>query len=169
MPLPGSGSKGVDRGSDTPLAEAERQEGRKMENKVLTVCPYCGAGCHINLVTESGKIVRAEGAPGRTNESQLCLKGLYGWEYLNDTKTLSPRLKRPMIREQRSQPFREVSWDEAIEFASSRMRAIKEKYGPDAIMHTGSARGPGNEANYVMQKYVRAAVGTNNIDHCARI
>lgn len=140
-----------------------------MENKTLTVCPYCGAGCHINLVTENGKIVRAEGANGRTNQGELCLKGLFGWEYLNDTKTLSPRLKRPMLRYSRDEQFQEVSWDEAIGYAAKRMREIKEKYGPDAIMHTGSARGPGNEANYVMQKYVRAAVGTNNIDHCARI
>lgn len=140
-----------------------------MEKTTLTVCPYCGAGCHINLVTENGKILRAEGANGRTNESQLCLKGMYGWEYLNDTKTLTPRLKRPMLRTSRSDDFREVSWDEAIEFTSSRLSAIKQKYGPDAIMATGSARGPGNEANYVMQKFMRAVVGTNNIDHCARI
>lgn len=140
-----------------------------MEKSVLTVCPYCGAGCHINLVTDNGKIVRAEGAPGRTNESQLCLKGMFGWEYLNDTKALTPRLKKPLLRHSRDEDFHEVEWDEAIQFAASRLLAIKEKYGPDAIMHTGSARGPGNEANYVMQKFTRAVVGTNNVDHCARI
>lgn len=140
-----------------------------METRTLTVCPYCGAGCHLNLVTENGRIIRAEGAPGRTNESQLCLKGLYGWEYLNGNNSLSPRLRKPLLRRSRSEPLQEVSWDEAIGFAAGRMREIKQKYGPDAIMHTGSARGPGNEANYVMQKYVRAAVGTNNVDHCARI
>jgi len=120
-------------------------------------------------VTENGKIVRAEGAPGRTNEGELCLKGMFGWEYLNDTKALSPRLKRPLIRYSRDAEFKEASWEEAIGFASSRLMEIKQKYGPDAIMHTGSARGPGNEANYVMQKFARAVVGTNNIDHCARI
>jgi formate dehydrogenase major subunit len=140
-----------------------------MEKKTLTVCPYCGAGCHLNLVTENGRIVRAEGAQGRTNEGELCLKGLFGWEYLNDTKVLSPRLKRPMLRHSRDAAFQEVSWDEAIDFAATRLKEIKRKYGPDAIMATGSARGPGNEANYVMQKFIRAAVGTNNIDHCARI
>ena len=140
-----------------------------MEKKVETICPYCGAGCHLNLVTQNGKIVRAEGAPGRTNEGQLCLKGLYGWEFLNDTKVLSPRLKKPLIRYSRSEPFQETSWEEAIRFASTRLMEIKKKYGPDAIMATGSARGPGNEANYVMQKLVRAVCGTNNIDHCARI
>ena len=137
--------------------------------KTLTVCPYCGAGCHINLVTENGKIIRAEGANGRTNQGELCLKGMFGWEYLNDTKTLTPRLKKPLIRYSRSDDFHEASWDEAIGFAAGRLTEIKAKYGPDSIMATGSARGPGNEANYVMQKLMRAAIGTNNIDHCARI
>ncbi len=74
-----------------------------------------------------------------------------------------------MIRRERGGKFEAVSWDEAIEFASSRLAAIKAKYGPDAIMTTGSARGPGNEANYVMQKFARAVIGTNNVDHCARV
>jgi formate dehydrogenase major subunit len=140
-----------------------------MEEKVLSVCPYCGAGCALYLVTNKGKIVRAEGAPGRTNEGELCLKGLYGWEFLNDPKPLSPRLKKPMLRHSRESRFHEVSWSEAIDFASSRLLEIKRTHGPDSIMMTGSARGPGNEANYVMQKFARAAVGTNNIDHCARV
>jgi formate dehydrogenase major subunit len=121
------------------------------------------------LVTENGKIVRAEGGPGRTNEGALCLKGLYGWDFLNDTKRLSPRLQRPLLRRSRDADFQEVSWDEAIGFAAGRLQEIKQKYGPDSIMATGSARGPGNEANYVMQKFMRAVIGTNNIDHCARV
>lgn len=140
-----------------------------MEKKTLTVCPYCGAGCHLNLVTDNGKIVRAEGADGRTNQGELCLKGMYGWEYLNDTKALTPRLKKPLLRYSRDAEFHEASWDEAIGFVAKRLTEIKAKYGPDAIMSTGSARGPGNEANFVMQKLVRAVFGTNNIDHCARI
>ena len=88
---------------------------------------------------------------------------------MNDTNLLTPRLKSPMIRRERGGKFEAVSWDEAIEFASSRLSAIKAKYGPDAIMTTGSARGPGNEANYVMQKFARAVIGTNNVDHCARV
>lgn len=140
-----------------------------MEQKTLAICPYCGAGCHINLVAENNKIVRAEGAMGRTNQGELCLKGMYGWEYLNDTKCLSPRLKRPMIRRTRDSQFEEVSWDEAISYTAKRLSELKSKYGPDSIMLTGSARGPGNEANYVMQKFARAVVGTNNIDHCARV
>lgn len=138
-----------------------------MENKVLTVCPYCGAGCQLYLVVENNKIVRAEPANGRTNEGNLCLKGHYGWDFLNDPKILTSRLKKPMIR--KNGQLKEVEWDEAISYTASRLSEIKEKYGPDAIMGTGSARGPGNEANYIMQKFMRAAIGTNNVDHCARV
>lgn len=138
-----------------------------MENKVLTVCPYCGAGCNLYLVVEDGKIVRAEPANGRTNEGNLCLKGHYGWDFLNDPKILTARLKKPMIR--KNGQLEEVSWEEAIDFTSSKLKEIKEKYGPDSIMGTGCARGSGNEANYVMQKFMRAVIGTNNVDHCARV
>ncbi|MGT3177292.1 formate dehydrogenase subunit alpha [Yersinia enterocolitica] len=138
-------------------------------HKALTVCPYCGSGCKINLLVENGKVVGAEGANGVTNQGELCLKGYYGWDFLNDTKLLTPRLKQPMIRRQKGGKLEAVSWDEAIEFASSKLRAIKEKYGPEAIMHTGSSRGPGNETNYVMQKFARAVTGSNNIDCCARV
>ena len=101
--------------------------------KVITVCPYCGTGCKINLLVENDKVVGAEGANGRTNEGQLCLKGYYGWDFLNDTNLLTPRLKSPMIRRERGGKLESVSWDEAIEFASSRLSAIKAKYGADAI------------------------------------
>ena len=138
-----------------------------MEEKILTVCPYCGGGCQLYLVVKDGQIVRAEAANGRTNEENLCLKGYYGWDFLNDPQLLTSRLKHPMIR--KNGELAEVSWDEAIKFIAERLLTIKAKYGPDAIMGTGSARGPGNEANYVMQKFMRAVIGTNNIDHCARV
>ncbi|WP_342440038.1 formate dehydrogenase subunit alpha [Paenibacillus sp. FSL L8-0436] len=138
-----------------------------MENKVLTVCPYCGSGCQMNLIVEEGKIVGAEPADGRTNEGNLCLKGHYGWDFLNDPQILTARIRKPMIR--KAGTLAEVSWEEAIQYTAEKLTAIKEKYGPDAIMGTGSARGPGNEANYVMQKFMRAVIGTNNVDHCARV
>lgn len=137
--------------------------------KVITVCPYCGSGCKINLLVENNKVVGAEGANGVTNQNQLCLKGFYGWDFLNDTKLLTPRLKQPMIRRQRGGEFEAVSWDEAIAYASSRLKAIKEQHGPDSIMLTGSSRGTGNESNYIAQKFARAVIGTNNIDCCARV
>lgn len=136
---------------------------------VITVCPYCGSGCKINLLVENGKVVGAEGANGVTNQGELCLKGYFGWDFLNDRKLLTPRLKRPMIRRQRGAQLEAVSWDEAISFAATRLKAIKEKHGADSIMMTGSSRGTGNESNYVAQKFARAVIGTNNIDCCARV
>jgi formate dehydrogenase major subunit len=123
----------------------------------------------MNLLVEDGAIVGAEGAHGVTNEGELCLKGYYGWDFLNDTKLLTPRLKKPLLRRHRGEDLKEVSWDEAIQFTASRLQEIKHKYGADSIMLTGSARGSGNESNYVMQKFTRAVIGTNNIDHCARV
>lgn len=138
-----------------------------MEKKVLTVCPYCGAGCNLYLVVKDGKIIKAEPADGRTNEGNLCLKGYYGWDFLNNPKLLTSRIERPMIR--KNGKLEEVSWEEAIGFTASKLKEIKEKYGPDSIMGTGCARGSGNEANYIMQKFMRATIGTNNVDHCARV
>jgi formate dehydrogenase major subunit len=140
--------------------------------EIQSTCAYCGAGCQIlfRVDTEQNKILEALPAKGRTNDGTLCLKGWYGWDYLNDPQILTKRLKKPMIRKGgRSSPFEEVEWDEAISYVAKRLGDIKKKYGPDSIMGTGSARGAGNEANYIMQKFMRACIGTNNVDHCARI
>ena len=140
--------------------------------EVRTTCPYCGAGCQImfKVDVETNKIIEAVPADGRTNAGTLCLKGHYGWDYLNDPQILTKRLRKPMIRKEgKKSPLVEVSWEEAIDFVAKKLTEIKETYGPDTIMGTGSARGPGNEANYLMQKFMRAAIGTNNVDHCARI
>lgn len=137
--------------------------------KITTVCPYCGAGCKMKLVVDNGKIIRAEAADGVTNQGELCLKGYYGWDFLNDTKLLTPRLSQPLIRRQKGGKFEAVSWDEAIRYTAQRLQQIKDKHGASAIMHTGSSRGTGNETNYVMQKFARAVIGTNNVDCCARV
>ena len=136
--------------------------------KHMAVCPYCGAGCKLNLLVEDGQVVGAEGLDGITNQGELCLKGMHGYDFINDTRILTPRVLHPMMRESRNQPLKRVSWDTALNFVAEKLMDIKAKYGPDAIMLTGSSRGPGNEANYVMQKLTRAVVGTNNIDNCAR-
>ncbi|TDQ57007.1 formate dehydrogenase alpha subunit [Mesocricetibacter intestinalis] len=137
--------------------------------KVITVCPYCASGCKINLLVENNKIVGTEAAMGLTNQGELCLKGYYGWDFVSDTKILTPRLTQPMIRYKRGEAFTPVSWDEAISYTASRLQEIKQKYGKDSIMVTGSSRGSGNEANYVMQKFARAVLGNNNVDCCARV
>lgn len=137
--------------------------------KITSVCPYCGAGCKLKLVVENNKIIRAEAAEGVTNQNQLCLKGYYGWDFLNDTRLLTPRLTRPLIRYQKGGKFTPVSWDEAIRYTARRLREIRDSAGPRAIMTTGSSRGTGNETNYVMQKFARAVLNTNNVDCCARV
>ena len=140
--------------------------------RIQSTCAYCGAGCQIMFTvdTEKNKILDAEPANGRTNDGTLCLKGHYGWDYLNDPQILSKRLTKPMIRKGgKGSPLEEVEWPEAIGHVAERLSGIKAQFGPNSIMCTGSARGSGNEANYVMQKFARAAVGTNNVDHCARI
>ncbi|MEI7071130.1 formate dehydrogenase subunit alpha [Pectobacterium versatile] len=137
--------------------------------KITSVCPYCGAGCKLKLVVEGNKIIRAEAADGVTNQNELCLKGYYGWDFLNDTQLLTPRLTQPMIRYEKGGKLTPVSWDVAIRYTAQRLSEIKEKYGPRSIMTTGSSRGTGNETNYVMQKFARAVLNTNNVDCCARV
>lgn len=137
--------------------------------KIITVCPYCASGCKINLLVENNKIVKAEAANGVTNEGELCLKGFYGWDFVHDTRILTPRLTQPMIRYNRNEDFTPVSWDEAINYCADRLKNIMQKYGNESVMVTGSSRGAGNEANYVMQKFARAVLGNNNVDCCARV
>ena len=137
--------------------------------KHISVCPYCGSGCKLNLLVENDKVVGAEPLNGVTNQGELCLKGYYGWDFINDTKILTPRLRQPMIRRTRQSEFESVSWDEAIAFTAKKLGDIKAKHGADSIMLTGSSRGTGNESNYVAQKFARAVIGTNNIDCCARV
>ncbi len=134
----------------------------------MVVCPYCGTGCKFNLLVENGLVVGAEPLNGLTNEGFLCLKGWFGYDFINDTKILTPRILHPMMRESKGAPLKRVSWDTALDFVASKLTEVKEKYGPDAIMTTGSSRGAGNEANLAMQRFARACLGTNNIDNCAR-
>ena len=118
--------------------------------KVTTVCPYCASGCKMQLTVEEEDYPR-RCRYGKNNQGTLCLKGYYGWDFINDTQILTPRLKTPMIRRQRGGKLESVSWDEALDYVATRLSAIKEKYGPDAIQTTGSSRATGNETNYIMQ------------------
>jgi formate dehydrogenase major subunit len=141
---------------------------RKAMEKHMAVCPYCGSGCKLNLLVENGKAVGVEPLKGLTNDGELCLKGYYGYDFMNDTNILVPRLLHPMIRPTKDSPLKRVSWETAFDFVAKKLTAIKEKYGPDSIMTTGSSRGTGNESNLIMQRFARACIGTNNIDNCAR-
>ena len=137
--------------------------------KVTAVCPYCASGCKMQLTVEEGKITRADAAMGKNNQGTLCLKGYYGWDFIDDPQILTPRLKTPMIRRRRGGKLESVSWEEALDYVANRLSDIKAKYGPDAIQTTGSSRATGNETNYIMQKFARAVIGTNNVDCCARV
>jgi len=130
---------------------------------VLTTCPYCGCGCGLLLEVLDGKLVGT--LPSKTspvNEGKLCVKGWTVHEFV-----MSPhRLTRPMVRSEGG--FEETSWEKALEVSASRLRDIKEQFSPDSIGVLTSAKCT-NEENYLLQKFTRAALGTNNIDHCARL
>lgn len=139
-------------------------------SKSRVICPYCGTGCNVDLQVENNKIIKAEGAKNHpVNDSQLCLKGLYGWDYVG----ANDRLKTPLIRKKdgkfsKEGEFVEASWDEALDLVVSKFKEAKEKYGPDSIAGNFSARCT-LEENYVSQKFMRVAIGSNNVDHCARV
>lgn len=140
--------------------KARRFQGREWElKKVDTVCPFCGCGCPITLHVRNNRIVRVSGG---YQGFRLCVKGRFGLAFVHHPD----RLKVPLIRE--SQKFREASWEEALDLVAARLLAIKEKYGPDAIGGLASAKCT-NEENYLFQKFMRAVIGTNNVDHCARL
>ena len=131
--------------------------------KHKVICPYCGAGCQFNLLVQNGQVVGTEPLNGITNQSELCLKGMSGYDFINDTKILTPRVLHPMIRRTKGADLERVSWDEALDFTASKMQAIIDEYGPNAVMTTGSSRGGGNEANYVM--HAAPARSTSSAPH----
>ncbi|MFZ2898736.1 MAG: formate dehydrogenase subunit alpha [Saprospiraceae bacterium] len=131
--------------------------------KVRTVCTYCGVGCNLE-VSKHGNSILSISAPyeAEANGGHTCLKGRYAFRFYNH----SERLRSPMIR--KNGKLEEVSWDEAYDYIAEKLTEIKAKYGPDAIGGISSARCT-NEENYLMQKFIRLVVGTNNIDGCARV
>jgi formate dehydrogenase alpha subunit len=132
--------------------------------KIQTVCPYCGVGCIIDLHIRNNKIVNVTSEVGKhVNKGSLCVKGKFGHEFVDSPE----RLKDPLIKT-RDSGFKKISWEKAIETVSDRLRTIKDKYGPDSVAVLSSAKCT-NEENFLMSKLARAAIGTNNIDHCARL
>ncbi len=130
--------------------------------KVHTTCTYCGVGCQIDLIVKGDKVVDAQPAYGPANEGLLCVKGKFAFDFVNH----STRLKTPMIRKRGK--LVEATWDEALDLVASKIKEIKANYGADAIAGFSSARAT-NEDNYMFQKFMRAGIGTNNVDHCARL
>ncbi len=138
--------------------------------KIQTTCPYCGTGCNIDLHVENNRIIGASATENHpVNDGELCLKGLYGWEFVHSAS----RLTKPLMRKSggefsRSGVLEEVEWEEALDLLTEKILDVKKDYGPDSFMGFSSARCT-NEENYLFQKFFRQALGTNNIDHCARL
>ncbi|TAK40987.1 MAG: formate dehydrogenase subunit alpha [Saprospiraceae bacterium] len=133
------------------------------QDKVRTTCTYCGVGCQLDVSVKDGKILSIQ-APydAEVNAGHTCLKGRYAFRFYNHPD----RLRYPQIR--RNGKLERVSWDEVYDYIAGKLISIKNQYGPDAIAGISCARTT-NEENYLMQKMIRAVIGTNNIDGCARV
>ena len=130
--------------------------------KVPTTCTYCGVGCQLELQVKDDTVVGAQPLYGEANKGLLCVKGKFGYNFINH----KDRLTKPLIR--KDGVLTEASWEEAIRLIADKIGTIKKESGPDALAGLSSAR-CSNEDNYVFQKMVRAVFGTNNVDHCARL
>ncbi len=137
----------------------------KADRIVHTTCPYCGVGCQIDLHIRDEQVFRVSGRyDNQVNFGNLCVKGRFGCDYLH----APDRLGSPLMREGREQAFQPVSWEVALDRVAERLMDIRRRHGPDSIAFLTSAKCT-NEENYLLQKLARAVVGTNNVDHCARL
>jgi len=147
------------------------------DKQVNSTCPYCGVGCLLTYNVKDNRILCVDGRDGATNHNRLCVKGRFGFDYVHNPL----RLTKPMIRKSGvaktaelldpsdiDQVFREVTWEEALDFAAEGFRRIRDELGPQALAGFGSAKGSNEEA-YLFQKLVRTGFGTNNVDHCTRL
>lgn len=141
-----------------------RMKGRSfLVKKVRTTCTYCGCGCQLDLHVLGNQVVNVTGSRDvGVNRGSLCVKGRFGYEFVASDQ----RLRKPLIR--RNGTLEEASWDEALRLVARRFTHIRKEHGPDAIGGFASARCT-NEENYLFQKFMRAVIGTNNVDHCARL
>ncbi len=134
--------------------------------KKTVICPYCGVGCPIDIFVREGKILYAMGTEDRfdqqVNRAMLCVKGRFGLDFVNSPE----RLTSPMIR--RKGKLEKASWDEALDFAAKGLQKAKTDHGPGAVGCFSSAK-CSNEENYAMMRFARGVIGTNNVDHCARL
>ncbi len=147
-------------------------------DEVDSVCPYCGVGCQITYQSHNNEIIAVKGRNGPSNRNRLCVKGRFGFDYVKHPH----RLTKPLIRIDKttksanlkidpsnfSDYFREVSWDEALDYAVSGLKQIRDQHGSSAMAGFGSAKCTNEEA-YIFQKLIRAGFGTNNVDHCTRL
>lgn len=148
------------------------------DTSVDTLCPFCGVGCQTEVHVKNNKILHVDGRDGPANNSRLCVKGRFGFDYIHhDGRLTQPLIRRddaPKQGEMQISPdeidqyFRVATWEEALERAAKGFRKTLDEDGPDATCGFGSAKGSNEEA-YLVQKLVRAGFGTNNVDHCTRL
>jgi formate dehydrogenase major subunit len=147
------------------LQEKAVKEIGKPERAVVTTCAYCGVGCTFRAEMRGEQLVRmVPWKDGKANRGHSCVKGRFAWGYANH----KDRITSPMIRESVDQPWREVSWDEALSYTAAKLNDIKAKHGARALGGITSSRCT-NEETFLVQKLVRAGFGSNNVDTCARV
>lgn len=135
----------------------------KADRIVTTTCPYCGVGCALNLHIKDDLIYRVTSPfDSPSNRGNLCVKGRFGYDFVH----AKDRLTKPLMRN--NGKLVPASWDEAMGHVAKRLLEIRDKYGPDSIGFLVSAKCT-NEENYLLQKVARGLIGTNNVDHCARL
>jgi formate dehydrogenase major subunit len=148
------------------------------DKQVESVCPYCGVGCQLTYHVKANTILFVQGKDGPANSSRLCVKGRYGFDYVQHKHRLTmPLIRKPGVKKHKdfvvdpdnwSDVFREASWDEALERAAGGFREIRDAHGKRSLAGFGSAKGTNEEA-YLFQKLVRTGFGSNNVDHCTRL
>jgi formate dehydrogenase major subunit len=148
-------------GTILKVSEAESAMRKSRIRRTKTVCTYCGVGCSFDIWTKDRHILKVAPEHGATNGISTCVKGKFGWDFVNS----EDRLTSPLIRE--NGEFRRASWEEAFALIARRFTEIKAKDGPDALAFISSSKCT-NEESYLMQKLARAVIGTNNIDNCSR-
>jgi formate dehydrogenase major subunit len=150
----------------------------KPDRQVHSVCPYCGVGCQLTYNIKDNRILHVDGRDGPSNHGRLCVKGRYGFDYAHHPQRLTrPLIRKPGVPKHAGftmdpanplEHFREASWEEALDLAAGRLKAIREQQGNKALAGFGSAKGTNEEA-YLFQKLVRTGFGSNNVDHCTRL
>ena len=147
------------------LSEKSLIEKGQAEHSITTTCAYCGVGCSFRAEMKGEELVRmVPNLDGHANHGHSCVKGRFAIGYASHPD----RILKPMIRARISDPWREVSWEEAISYAAGELKRIQAKYGRDSIGGITSSRCT-NEETYLVQKLVRAGFGNNNVDTCARV
>lgn len=143
------------------MSEVEADMRSERMRRTKTVCTYCGVGCSFDIWTRGRHVLKVEPRHGEVNQISTCVKGKFGWDFVNN----EDRLQKPLIRE--GDGFREAEWDEALDLVAATLGRVRAESGPDAIGVIVSSKAT-NEDGYLMQKFARAVIGTNNVDNCSR-